>query len=120
MGLRSRSNDGQMILGVGLGFSRKRVGKNGKYRYTAYYPDIQGRERSAGTFPSRKLAELAWQKAESGHLIVGGGRRPRGGAPGARASAAARVRPHPRNGAAPPPVLHLHALPARDAVLRAD
>jgi integrase len=39
-----------------MGFSRKRVGKDGKPRYTAGYLDIRGRERSAGTFSNKKDA----------------------------------------------------------------
>ena len=49
-----RSNDGQMIKAVVMGFSRKRIGRDGKPRYTAYYLDIRGQERSAGTFSNKK------------------------------------------------------------------
>jgi len=49
-----------------MGFSRKRVGKDGKSRYTAYYLDIRGRERSAGTFSNKKDASDAWKDAEAG------------------------------------------------------
>jgi integrase len=48
-----------------MGFSRKRNGQNGKPRYTAYYIDIRGQERSAGTFSSRKASEKAWQDEEA-------------------------------------------------------
>jgi integrase len=48
-----------------MGQSRKRVGSDGKARYTAYYDDITGRRRSAGTFSSRKDADKAWQRAET-------------------------------------------------------
>jgi integrase len=48
-----------------VGQSRKRIGTDGKPRYTAYYDDLRGRRRSAGTFSSKKLAEKAWQKAEA-------------------------------------------------------
>ncbi|MBB5491984.1 integrase [Nocardiopsis metallicus] len=48
-----------------MGFSRKRVGRNGRVRYTAYYKDVKGRERSAGTFPNVKEADRAWQRAET-------------------------------------------------------
>jgi Phage integrase, N-terminal SAM-like domain len=48
-----------------MGYSRKRIGRDGKPRYTAYYFDIRGRERSAGTFSNRKDANNAWQDAES-------------------------------------------------------
>jgi hypothetical protein len=53
-----------MIKVVPMGFSRKRIGRDGKPRYTAYYLDIRGQERSAGTFSSKKDANDAWKKAE--------------------------------------------------------
>src|SRR5690242_1536772 len=55
-----------------MGFARKRVGKNGKSRYTAYYLDIRGQERSAGTFSNKKDADDAWKKAE---VAVGAGKQ---------------------------------------------
>src|SRR6185437_9777861 len=48
-----------------MGFARKRPGRDGKPRYTAYYLDLRGRERSAGTFGTKKQANDAWKKAES-------------------------------------------------------
>jgi integrase len=54
-----------MILGVRMGQSRKRVGVDGSVRYTAYYDDIRGKRRSAGTFTSKKEANKAWQRAEA-------------------------------------------------------
>jgi integrase len=48
-----------------MGFSRKRLGRNGKPRYTAYYLDVRGQERSAGTFSSKKDANDAWKQAEA-------------------------------------------------------
>ena len=48
-----------------MGQSRKRIGHDGKPRYTAYYDDVTGRRRSAGTFASRREAERAWQRAEA-------------------------------------------------------
>jgi integrase len=48
-----------------VGFSRKRVGKDGRPRYTAYYRDTKDRECSAGTFPNKKDADRAWQRAEA-------------------------------------------------------
>lgn len=48
-----------------MGFSRKRPGKDGKPRYTAYYVDAKGHERSAGTFSTKKEADDKWQDAES-------------------------------------------------------
>jgi hypothetical protein len=47
-----------------VGYAKKRVGKDGKPRYTAVYVDLRGSERSAGTFASEKAADRAWQKAE--------------------------------------------------------
>jgi len=47
-----------------MGFARKRTGRDGKPRYTAYYLDIRGQERSAGTFSNKKDANEAWKKAE--------------------------------------------------------
>jgi integrase len=48
-----------------MGQSRKRIGGDGKPRYTAYYDDVTGRRRSAGTFTSRRQADKAWQSAEA-------------------------------------------------------
>ena len=48
-----------------MGYSRKRVGQDGKPRYTAYYWDVRGRECSAGTFRRKKEADRAWQAAEA-------------------------------------------------------
>ena len=48
-----------------MGFSRKRIGRDGKPRYTAYYRDIRGEERSAGTFARKKEADDAWKAAEA-------------------------------------------------------
>lgn len=48
-----------------MGFSKKRVGKDGKARYTAVYIDLQGHERSAGTYSNRKQADQEWQAAEA-------------------------------------------------------
>jgi hypothetical protein len=50
---------------VPLGYSRKRIGRDGKPRYTAYYQDLKGSERSAGTFSNVKDADKAWQRAEA-------------------------------------------------------
>ena len=47
-----------------MGYARKRIGQNGKPRYTAYYLDIRGKERSAGTFSNTKDARDAWKEAE--------------------------------------------------------
>jgi integrase len=54
-----------MITAVSMGFSRKRTGLDGKPRYTAYYLDIRGQERSAGTFSNKKAADRAWQDEEA-------------------------------------------------------
>ena len=48
-----------------MGFSRKRTGRDCKPRYTAYYRDIRGEERSAGTFARKKEADDAWKAAEA-------------------------------------------------------
>lgn len=48
-----------------MGFSRKRLGSDGKSRYTAYYVDVKGRERSAGTFANKRDADKAWQRAQT-------------------------------------------------------
>jgi len=48
-----------------MGFARKRIGKDGKPRYTATYVDLRGAIRLAGTFGSQKAADRAWQQAEA-------------------------------------------------------
>lgn len=48
-----------------MGYCRKRTSRDGQARYTAYYWDLKGRERSAGTFPTRRGADKAWQRAEA-------------------------------------------------------
>ena len=48
-----------------MGWLKERVGRDGKTTYTAMYRDLRGRERSAGTYPSRRRAEREWQRAES-------------------------------------------------------
>ena len=48
-----------------MGQSRKRLGADGKARYTAYYDDVTGRRRSAGSFATRRDADKAWQRAEA-------------------------------------------------------
>ena len=57
-----------MIMVVVLGFSRKRTGRDGKPRYTAYYLDIRDQERSAGTFGRKKDAEDAWKNHRNRYL----------------------------------------------------
>ncbi|WP_084010560.1 site-specific integrase [Pseudofrankia sp. DC12] len=47
-----------------MAYARKRIGKDGKPRYTGCYLDLQGRERSAGTFGEKRRAERAAQEAE--------------------------------------------------------
>jgi hypothetical protein len=47
-----------------VGFSRERSGKDGKPRYVALYRDLKGRQRSAGTYASRR-PDRAWQRAEA-------------------------------------------------------
>ena len=48
-----------------MGFSRRRIGRDGKPKYTAYYRDIRGKERSAGTFGRKKESDDAWKAAET-------------------------------------------------------
>ena len=48
-----------------MGSSRRRVGSDGRLRYVALYRDARGRQRSAGTFATKRLADRAWQKAEA-------------------------------------------------------
>jgi integrase len=47
-----------------MGFSRRRRGKDGRPRYTAYYRDLRGHEVSAGTFARKADADAARQAAE--------------------------------------------------------
>lgn len=48
-----------------MGHSRKRKGRDGRARYTAYYLDVLGQRLSAGSFGTRREADLAWQRAEA-------------------------------------------------------
>jgi hypothetical protein len=50
---------------VPLGQSNKRIGKDGKPRYTAVYYDAQGVRRSAGTHSKKEDSHDAWQDAEA-------------------------------------------------------
>ena len=43
-----------------MGSSRGRPGKDGKTRYIALYRDIKRRQRSAGTFATKRQADKAW------------------------------------------------------------
>lgn len=61
-----------------MGQSRKRIGRNGDVRYTAYYDDARGHRRSAGTFTSLKAANKAWQQAEAKVAEGRGGQSHRG------------------------------------------
>src|SRR5450631_3399567 len=61
-----------------MGQSRKRVGRTGDVRYTAYYEDARGHRRSAGTFTSLKAANKAWQQAEAKVAEGRGGQTHRG------------------------------------------
>ena len=47
-----------------MGFSRRRRGKDGGPRYTAYFRDLRGREVSAGTFARQADADAAWRAAK--------------------------------------------------------
>jgi integrase len=50
---------------IDMGFARKRIGKDGKIRYQACYNDLHGKQRSAGTFSSKKKADHEWQAVEA-------------------------------------------------------
>ena len=63
---RPPTNGQRVILVVAqMGYAQKRVGRDGKPRYTAVYHDLRGERRSAGTFPNKKDANTAWQRAEA-------------------------------------------------------
>jgi integrase len=47
-----------------MGFARKRIDHEGAVRYMAIYRDRKGRVRSAGTFPTKRKADTAWQQME--------------------------------------------------------
>ena len=55
-----------------MGFSRKRIGRDGKPRYTAYYRDIRDEERSAGTFGRKKEADDAGRRLRLASVLVNG------------------------------------------------
>jgi hypothetical protein len=48
-----------------VGFTRERAGKDGKPRFVALYRDLKGRQRSAGTYASKRQADRAWHRAEA-------------------------------------------------------
>jgi integrase len=48
-----------------VGWSQERTNKDGKIRYRASYRDLRGKTQSAGTFPTEKAADKAWQRAEA-------------------------------------------------------
>lgn len=48
-----------------MGYVRTRSRKDGCPRYTAYYWDVRGRERSAGTYAAKQDAVRAWRRAEA-------------------------------------------------------
>jgi integrase len=52
-------------LVVRVGWLKVRSRQDGRSQYTAMYRDLRGRERSAGTFTSRRAANRAWQRAET-------------------------------------------------------
>jgi integrase len=61
-----------------MGFLRERMAADGSVRYVALYRDIRGKQRSAGTFTNKKLANKAWQRAE-GKVAEGRAGDPRRG-----------------------------------------
>ncbi|HEY6784110.1 MAG TPA: hypothetical protein VI248_08955 [Kineosporiaceae bacterium] len=48
-----------------MGWVKPRAANDGSMRYTGMYRDLRGRERSAGTFASKRAAERAAQRAEA-------------------------------------------------------
>ncbi|MCI2423839.1 hypothetical protein MOQ72_41185 [Saccharopolyspora sp. K220] len=48
-----------------MGYSKPRLNRQGYARYTAYYWDLRGRARSAGTFARKRDADRAWRRAEA-------------------------------------------------------
>ena len=54
-----------------MGWSRRRVGTDGKAQYQATYRNAQGRTRTAGTYTNKKDADRAWLQAE---LLLAQGR----------------------------------------------
>jgi len=61
-----------------MGWSQERPGKDGKVRFRACYRDLRGHVRSAGTFATKRLADKAWQMAET-HAAEGRHTDPRRG-----------------------------------------
>jgi hypothetical protein len=53
-----------------VGSTRGRPAKDGKPRFVALYRDLRGQQRSAGTFPTARQADKAWQRAEA--LVASG------------------------------------------------
>ena len=47
-----------------MGWVKARKGLDGRTKYTAVYLDLQGRERSAGTYSTEKRAVREWHRAE--------------------------------------------------------
>ena len=52
-------------LGGVMAYAKRRVTNDGRVRYPAVYVDPTGRERSAGTFDSKRVAERAARGAEA-------------------------------------------------------
>jgi integrase len=50
---------------IKMGRSRLRLNRKGKKRFTAYYIDAKGEERSAGTFSTKSEADDHWQRAKT-------------------------------------------------------
>src|SRR5664279_640783 len=48
-----------------MGWLIERPGQDGRTQYYAVYRDLQGRQRSAGVFTSKREATKAWRRAES-------------------------------------------------------
>ncbi|MEV0055258.1 hypothetical protein AB0H34_32770 [Saccharopolyspora shandongensis] len=50
---------------IAMGYTRLRYTSHGYARYTAYYWDLRGRQRSAGTFARQRDANRTWRRAEA-------------------------------------------------------
>ena len=61
-----------------MGFTYTRSGRDGKPRYVAFYRDLRGRQRSAGTFSTKRDSNRAWQRAETDIAVGRIGDRRRG------------------------------------------
>ena len=56
-----------------MGHARPRVGADGKTRWAAVYLDLNGRERHACIYSSKREADRAWARAEAAAAGAGAG-----------------------------------------------